>query len=275
MSSGEYTQDELNSLRTEVDAKRRAITMQPRFKKRSAFPDGQGTGQTWESTDGRFLLTRDSKGEVKKIAETNNKPTYKDEMDAWKNAIALATGEDGTVNAKKARQLKEMMLPSGDAEGAPQAAANSEQLDALADQLRTMAVDAAKGQSPKLAKQLRTMAQSIAGGVPAADGGELFAPPAAPAAAKKDDPGHKTVVSNGVTVRLPVPPPPPRQLIPPDYEGDARRAAEAKKKNAFESPKFSTKSDFIKAFTASMGRAPTWREEEVALAKGYFKDTKK
>ncbi len=101
VQSGDYTPEELADIKRQVDAKKAGIQPVKRLRK-SPYPKGQGVGQTWTSGDGSFIFTRDSHGNVKKVADTNSKPTYKDRMEAWKHAITLSE-KDGVVDMGKAR----------------------------------------------------------------------------------------------------------------------------------------------------------------------------
>ena len=90
VASGDFTQEELADVRREIITKQAGIEPVARVKKKSPWPKGQGVGETWESSDGRFLLSRDNNGNIKKVAETNNQPTYNDRNEAWKMALDTA-----------------------------------------------------------------------------------------------------------------------------------------------------------------------------------------
>lgn len=89
-TSGDFTDDEIKDLEKQAYAKLGGLEPVPAIKKRSPFPEGQQTGQTWQSDDGNFLLTRDDKGNTRKLGETNVKPTFRDRVDAYKQAVELS-----------------------------------------------------------------------------------------------------------------------------------------------------------------------------------------
>ena len=77
VASGEYSEDELKDIRDQMQAKRLGIKPQPRMKQKTPFVTGQGVGDTWTSDTG-VLLTRDDKGNVKKLGEAAGQPTVSD-----------------------------------------------------------------------------------------------------------------------------------------------------------------------------------------------------
>lgn len=89
-TSGYFTDDEIKDLEQQKYTKLFGLEPVPNIKKRSPFPEGQGPGQTWQSDDGNFLLTRDDKGNTRKLGETNVKPTFRDRIDAYKQAVELS-----------------------------------------------------------------------------------------------------------------------------------------------------------------------------------------
>jgi hypothetical protein len=93
-SSGEFTPDELAEIKTQVIGKMGGIERMPQLKRKSPYPEGQGIGQTWQSEDSRFLLSRDKDGQVKKLAETNSMPTMKDIADLYGQASKALMKDD-------------------------------------------------------------------------------------------------------------------------------------------------------------------------------------
>lgn len=118
-ASNDFTDDEMKELRQQAYSKLAGVGPLPSIRERSPYPEGQGTGQTWTSDDGNFLLTRNSKGEISKLGELNGKPTYKDTTSAWKIAMEMAKEDvvnkrgvvtEQRINIEKARKFVAEML---------------------------------------------------------------------------------------------------------------------------------------------------------------------
>ncbi len=97
VDSGDYTVDELEDIRRQIDARQMSIQPVARLKKQSPYQTGQDIGQTWTSEDGRFMLSRDQNGNVKKLADLNTQLTPKDIASFYQQASnALSSGlEEG------------------------------------------------------------------------------------------------------------------------------------------------------------------------------------
>ena len=100
VKSGDYNEDELEEIRDQVMSKQLGIEPLPRLRKKSPWPQGQGVGQTWQSKDGKFLLSRDQKGDIKKLADTNGQPTMKDISSLYQQASNILGGLDGVADPK-------------------------------------------------------------------------------------------------------------------------------------------------------------------------------
>lgn len=107
VASGEFTADELREVRRQVSAKLAGIEPLPRLKQLSPWPKGQDVGETWQSSDGRFLLTRDAEGKVSKLADTNRQPTVSDVATLYKQGFdSLKTVDaDGNETAPSPEDL--------------------------------------------------------------------------------------------------------------------------------------------------------------------------
>jgi hypothetical protein len=127
--SGDFTGEEMGELTRQAYAKLAGLQPVPRLKEKSPYPEGQQPGQVWESDDGTMLLSRDDKGNVRKVGETNRKPTFNDRNAAWKMALEMAEepvldsrgepSESGKtrVNIKRARQyVREILRNEDDAQ---------------------------------------------------------------------------------------------------------------------------------------------------------------
>jgi hypothetical protein len=123
-----FTDDEFEEVKQQAYKKLLGLEPVPVIKKRSPFPEGQQPGQTWESADGNFLLTRDDKGNIKKLGELNQRPSFQDRNAAFKLAMEMAqeevldskgkgTGEFRT-NPKKVKKLVQEILGTQDYGGA-------------------------------------------------------------------------------------------------------------------------------------------------------------
>jgi len=114
--SGDYTPEELQDLRRQIDARRLGIRPQQRAQKSSPFPQGQNTGDVWQSNDGQYLLTRDQNGNVKKVADTG-RLSPRDQFEARQKAYELAiqqAGENGgNVDEAADRIFKRLMGQNG------------------------------------------------------------------------------------------------------------------------------------------------------------------
>jgi hypothetical protein len=88
--SGNFTDDEMQELQKQAYTKLAGVGPLPSIQKRSPYPEGQAPGEIWNSDDGNFLLTRDDKGNIKKLGESKTVPTYNDKIGAWKVAVELA-----------------------------------------------------------------------------------------------------------------------------------------------------------------------------------------
>lgn len=121
--SGEYSPDELSEIRAQIDARQMGIKPVKRLKKKSPYPEGQGIGEIWNSPDGSFLFTRDDKGNIKKMGETNKNPTWKDRIEAMKMFTERYTTEskDGkkkTIDYDAVEQAMQKMF-AGAGSGTP------------------------------------------------------------------------------------------------------------------------------------------------------------
>ena len=101
VASGEYSEDELKDIRDQMQAKRLGIKPQPRMKQKTPFVTGQGIGDTWTSDTG-VLLTRDDKGNVKKLgdapaAKEKLQPTVKDVASLYQQGFNALTDEEGVA----------------------------------------------------------------------------------------------------------------------------------------------------------------------------------
>jgi len=68
VSSGEYTPEELQQIKRQIDAKRMGIEPVEKIKKPQPFQEGRNIGDVWQDESG-LTLTRDKDGNVKKIAD--------------------------------------------------------------------------------------------------------------------------------------------------------------------------------------------------------------
>lgn len=66
-ASDSFTEEEKVEARRQIEDQFYGIQRQPRLAEQSPFEQGQGIGESWVSPDGNFLLTRDDKGNVKKL----------------------------------------------------------------------------------------------------------------------------------------------------------------------------------------------------------------
>ncbi len=85
--SGDYTSGELEDIRRQIDARQAGIQPIARMKKKSPYQAGQDIGQTWTSEDGRFMLSRNAQGDVKKTG----RPEYA--TDAERCCFVLSAGQ--------------------------------------------------------------------------------------------------------------------------------------------------------------------------------------
>jgi hypothetical protein len=106
--SGEFTPDELKDLHYQIAGRMAGIDKLPRLKQESPWPQGQGVGETWHSEDGRFLLSRDEKGNIKKIAETSATPTVQDIAKLYEQGFKALSkeNEDGGVVAPSEKDVE-------------------------------------------------------------------------------------------------------------------------------------------------------------------------
>jgi len=95
VKSGQFSPDELIDVKRQIIAKQSGITPLPRLKKPSPWGEGKGIGEIWQSDDDRFMFTRDEKGNVKRIAETNAQPTVKDVATLYQTAVTTLKGPEG------------------------------------------------------------------------------------------------------------------------------------------------------------------------------------
>jgi hypothetical protein len=124
--SGDFTGEEMGELTRQAYAKLAGLQPVPRLKEKSPYPEGQQPGQVWESDDGTMLLSRDDKGNVRKVGEINRKPTHADKNAAWKMAMEMAQEEETDskgrptgktrVNIDKAREYVAEILKMDDEE---------------------------------------------------------------------------------------------------------------------------------------------------------------
>jgi hypothetical protein len=96
VASGEFSQDELAELKARTIQKQDAIQPQRRLKKRSRFDPGQDIGDVWR-TDSGTLLTRDEKGNIKKLEDPKKVPTVKDITSLYQQAYNTLDKGDGTA----------------------------------------------------------------------------------------------------------------------------------------------------------------------------------
>lgn len=104
--SGTFSDDEIKDLELQAYTKLTGLEPVPSIKKRSPYPEGQGIGQSWLSEDGRFLITRDDKGN-QKFKDTNSIPTVQDiieekklKLETMKFAREMATVEEKDETGK-------------------------------------------------------------------------------------------------------------------------------------------------------------------------------
>jgi len=97
VKSGNYSPDELAEMKDQFISNEMGIEPVPRLKRKSQWPEGQGIGQSWTTPDGRFLMTRDDKGNEKQLADMNPPPTMKDIATLYQQASNALEGVDGTT----------------------------------------------------------------------------------------------------------------------------------------------------------------------------------
>jgi hypothetical protein len=177
VSSGNFSEIELQDLEKEIIRAQAGLTSAGRIKSKSPYPEGQNIGQVWTSDDGRFLLSRDSKGDIKKVSDTNAKPTFSDRIKAGQVAMSAATGGvDGVFNQKVYDDTLARLL--GPQETLEEAPADTEVVGGVPEE---GASPAAIDQSPantamqKLGAQLQTIlgASDSAGGVKSVAPGKI------------------------------------------------------------------------------------------------------
>ncbi|HRT28605.1 MAG TPA: hypothetical protein P5527_02330 [Kiritimatiellia bacterium] len=106
--SGDYTPEELKELRRQVTARQLGIQPVRIMGKESAYPDGQGIGEIW-TLDNGTVVTRNSKGDVSKIADARNEGGMPNEK-AFQMAFKMASDEagakkDGVVTMARVKEI--------------------------------------------------------------------------------------------------------------------------------------------------------------------------
>jgi len=98
-TSDEYSDEEKADFRRQIHGKMLGFKPLPKINEPSPYPEGMDIGETWLSDDGQYHMTRDDKGNVKKIAEVKGGITNKDVNDAYATAYKALTveGPDGAV----------------------------------------------------------------------------------------------------------------------------------------------------------------------------------
>ncbi len=107
--SGDFTEEELRDLRRQVRTRQLGIEPVPIMKEKSPYPQGQGVGQSW-SLDNGVVVTRDDKGNIKKLSDGPNAAIAPDKL--FEKAFVLAQGEvvdGGTPSMKRVKELMQEM----------------------------------------------------------------------------------------------------------------------------------------------------------------------
>lgn len=264
--SEKFTKDELDEFRRNIIAKQAGIQPVPRMKKESPYPAGRDIGETWESDDGRFLMTRDDKGIPKKVGETNAAPTMQDIKGLYESGYKALMKRDAETNAE---------IPP-----------DPEEVDAWVERAvnlhRRMAARAGQKPGGEVAPPETTP--------PPVDAGDELAAPPEWMQGVTDGPTLRAFRLNREAKRkeagVPAPKPPKKMVLGPYAPGakDPREFAVAQEeegapKSRFkqvvvnpqgETPKYQSKTDFVRAFMLAQKREPTARELKVALDRGIF-----
>jgi len=98
-ASGEFTEDELDDIRRQVIAKQAGIEPMPRLKRTGPSPQEMFDQNTFERNGVVYGFDKD--GAVKKLADSNSAPTFRDISDLYKQAIQVLQNEDGTLPGRE------------------------------------------------------------------------------------------------------------------------------------------------------------------------------